>query len=146
MISFDEFVELANRIYPEIKKDFEEKARGLIFASKVSLPENLIISPDCVFDDEVPNVVVLGRFEARDYTGLAAPSYSIAIFYGSFARQFYYGNREDLKGKLKKTIIHEIIHYYETHLGTKELIKTDRKQKAQMLATECKLKTEKLRN
>lgn len=129
MIPFDEFVELANSIYPRVRQDFKEKTQGLIFASKVELPEDLIISPDCVFDDKIPNTVILGRFQAYDYTGLGAPSYSITIFYGSFARQFYYTNREELRERLKETIIHEIIHHYETHLGTKELAKSDELQK-----------------
>jgi len=125
MISFDEFCELANEVYTEVKKDFEKKTQGFIFASKIELPENLLVSPDCVFDGEIPNIVTLGRFEAHDYTGLAAPVYSITIFYGSFARQFYSSNKEELRERLKETIIHEIIHYYETHLGTRELVKND---------------------
>jgi predicted Zn-dependent protease with MMP-like domain len=125
MIDYEEFTALAQRIYREVRENFYRKARGLLFASKVELPESLIISRSCEYDRDLPGAVILGRFEAVDFSGLHAPSFAITLYYGSFAKEFSYASKERIEAGLFETIVHEIIHYYEAHLGTRELSKMD---------------------
>jgi hypothetical protein len=126
MISYEEFIRLTEGIYWKIKKDFYKKTKDLLFASKIELPESIIVSRACEYDEDLPGVVVLGRFETT-------PCPMITIFYGSFEKEFFYSSRKMIEEKLFETITHEVIHYYETQLGTKELFKVDLELKKALL-------------
>lgn len=125
MISYDEFVALAQDVYRKVREEFKRKTEGLLFASKVMLQEELIASSECVYDEDVREALVFGRFDAIDHLGFNAPSFVITIFYDSFAKEFPYHTKAKLKERLFETILHEILHYYEANLGRRELSKID---------------------
>lgn len=101
MDRIDEVAELLDEIAEEIPEEFYHKLTGGIVLS-----EELKMHPEAVDDD----LVILGQYQRGPWGS------TIVIYYGSFMRLYGYLDREDLKEKLRETLLHEFTHHME-YLG-----------------------------
>lgn len=105
--SIDEVHEILNDISEELPEDFfKELNEGVVLLPEVQLhPESR----------ENDRLYVMGRY-VRSITGR-----NIALYYGSFKRVYPEISRENLKIKLRETLIHEFVHHMESLAGDKGL-------------------------
>ncbi len=102
----DDFHQILNEVYEEIPKVFFE---GLNLG--VVLEENVEYHPEGKEND----LYVLGHYK-RGPLGRG-----ISIYYGSFMKVFFYLNREDMKIKVRETLLHELTHHRESLAGYVDL-------------------------
>ena len=105
--SIDEVHEILNDISEELPEDFfKELNEGVVLLPEVKLhPESR----------EDQRLYIMGRY-MRSITGR-----NIVLYYGSFKRVYPVISREDLKTKLRETLIHEFVHHMESLAGEKGL-------------------------
>lgn len=102
----DEFEQILNEIYEEIPPEFVE---GLNLG--IVIEENVEFHPESVGKD----LYVLGNY-MRGPLGRG-----IKIFYGSFMELYFYLTKDQLKEKVKDTLLHELTHHRESLAGYVDL-------------------------
>ena len=110
-MTFDEMGEMLDDIAMEIPEAFYEKLNGGI----VLLPE-MKVHPSAKGED----LLIMGEYR-RD----ALMGRYIAIYYGSFARAHGMAAPEQMRERLRKTLLHEFTHHMESLAGERGLEKKD---------------------
>lgn len=105
-ISIDRMHEMLDEIAEELPVEFFNKLNGGI----VLLPEEKI-SDDAIYND----LFTLGEYHR---SGIGR---YIKIYYGSFKRVFHYLSEDELKEKLRETLVHEFVHHLEGLAGLRDL-------------------------
>ncbi|MCL2717563.1 MAG: metallopeptidase family protein [Lachnospiraceae bacterium] len=109
MITIDEAMEMLDDIYDELPVDFHKDLNG-----------GVILSPEMKMhpasDGNLP-LYILGEYHSQP-RGLGR---FIIIYYGSFAKAFSYLQPQQLREKLRKTLLHEFTHHLESLAGERGL-------------------------
>ena len=116
MVSFEEFEEIVYEITETLPEVFFRELDG-----GVMVREQRKIHPESVGDD----LGILGEYHKNRYLGRY-----VVIYYGSFMAAFGYLDREDLKKRVRKTVLHEFRHHLESLAGERDLEIEDQKQLA----------------
>lgn len=111
MITYEEFADLTDEILETLPEEFFRELNG-----GVNVKEQCRIHPESVGDE----LIILGEYHTNHYLGRI-----IDIYYGSFARLYGYLDREALKDRLQKTILHEFRHHLEALAGEEDLAVED---------------------
>ena len=83
----------------------------------------IILLEDCKEHPQGGNLLIMGDYQARRDLGR-----SIRIYYGSFMRAHGYLPEEQLREKLKATLLHEFTHHLESLAGERGLELRDLKE------------------
>lgn len=111
MITCEEFIELVDEILVTLPEEFFRDLNG-----GVNVKEECRIHPESVGDE----LIVLGEYISNYYLGKL-----IDLYYGSFMRLYGYLDREALKERVRKTVLHEFRHHLETMAGERDLAVED---------------------
>ena len=105
--TIDEVHDILDQIAEELPQDFfKELNKGIVLLPQAK------IHPESRQDNRL---YIMGEY-ARDITGR-----HIAIYYGSFEKLYGGLALEQLKEKLKDTMLHEFTHHFESLAGEKGL-------------------------
>jgi len=105
MYTIDDMHAMLDDIAAELPDAFWDKLHG-----------GVIILPDIKFHPELPGIYVLGDYNSRrDY------GHCIRIYYGSFMQVHGYLPPEQLRAKLRHTLLHEFTHHLESLAGERGL-------------------------
>jgi hypothetical protein len=109
MITFDEVMAMLDDIVDEMPEVFYKELNG-----------GVILSPDTKLhpaSDEKHPLYILGEYH-NEPRGLGR---YIVIFCGSFLKTFAHLKPDQLKVRLRKTILHEFTHHLESLAGERDL-------------------------
>jgi predicted Zn-dependent protease with MMP-like domain len=109
VITIDEAMAMLDDIYDGLPQDILTDLNG-----------GVILSPDLKLhpaSDESHPLYILGEYHSQP-RGLGR---FIIIYYGSFAKTFAHLKPNQLREKLKKTLLHEFTHHLESLAGEKGL-------------------------
>lgn len=107
MIALEAFEDAAQEIAQTFPEDFFRELNGGIVVR-----ENCRCHPESEGDD----LVVLGEYHRDRYLGRF-----IVLYYGSFARCFGYYGEEELRGQIRRVLLHEFRHHLESLAGEHDL-------------------------
>lgn len=103
MINIDEFFEVLEEVCNELPNEFfKDLHQGVI------LSEEIKYSP---YAKNIDDLVILGEYRHGYYGN------QITIYYGSFKKNFFNLNRDELKIKLREVVRHEFRHHMENRAG-----------------------------
>ena len=102
MVDIDRFCELLEEVCDELPDEmFKDLHQGIVVS------EDVKISPYAKNDD----LIILGEYRRAKYGN------QITIYYGSFEKNFSYGDEEFIKNKLREVVRHEFRHHMENLSG-----------------------------
>lgn len=107
MVSFEEFEQIVYHIVDTLPQDFFRELDG-----GVIVREQRKVHPESVGEE----LKILGEYHRNRYLGRY-----VVIYYGSFMAAFGYLEREDLKKRVRKTVLHEFRHHLESLAGERDL-------------------------
>lgn len=107
MVSLEEFEDMVYDIVETLPQDFFRDLDG-----GVMVREERKIHPESVGND----LGILGEYHRSRHLGRY-----VVIYYGSFMAAFGYLEREDLKRRVRKTVLHEFRHHLESLAGERDL-------------------------
>lgn len=107
MVSLEEFEDLVCDIVDALPQDFFRELDG-----GVMVREERKLHPESGADD----LSILGEYCKNRYLGRY-----VVIYYGSFMAAFGYLEGEDLKRRVRKTVLHEFRHHLESLAGERDL-------------------------
>lgn len=113
MVSFEEFEQIVYNIVDTLPQDFFRELDG-----GVIVREQRKVHPESVGEE----LKILGEYHRNRYLGRY-----VVIYYGSFMAAFGYLEREDLKKRVRKTVLHEFRHHLESLAGERDLEVEDAK-------------------
>lgn len=113
MVSFEEFEQIVYHIVDTLPQDFFQELDG-----GVIVREQRKVHPESVGEE----LKILGEYHRNRYLGRY-----VVIYYGSFMAAFGYLEREDLKKRVRKTVLHEFRHHLESLAGERDLEVEDAK-------------------
>ena len=113
MVSFEEFEQIVYHIVDTLPQDFFRELDG-----GVIVREQRKVHPESVGEE----LKILGEYHRNRYLGRY-----VVIYYGSFMAAFGYLEREDLKKRVRKTVLHEFRHHLESLAGERDLEVEDAK-------------------
>ena len=111
MVSIDEAEEMLNDIMDEIPEIFTKDLNGGVLL----LPEAKL-HPERRADD----LYIMGEYHRNISMGRY-----IVIYYGSFERLYSHLSADQMRERLKKTLLHEFTHHIESLAGERGLEKKD---------------------
>lgn len=114
MLAFEEFEDLVYEIAETLPEDFYRELNG-----GVMVRERRKIHPESLADD----LSILGEYHRSGHLGRY-----VVIYYGSFMAVYGYLEKEDLKKRVRKTILHEFRHHLESLAGERGLEIEDARQ------------------
>ncbi|MGL6197965.1 MAG: metallopeptidase family protein [Lachnospiraceae bacterium] len=118
-MTVEEFRDMLDAILEEIPEDYYVDLNG-----GVQLIETEKIHPKSIGDD----LVIMG-----EYIRNGAMGRNIHIYYGSFMRLYGRLTSEQLKQRVKETVLHELMHHLESLAGYRDLEVEDEIQLADYL-------------
>ena len=107
MIAMEEFLEMLDDIAGEIPREFFDELNGGI----VLRPERKI-HPQGIGND----LFIMGEYHHSRNMGRF-----IYIYYGSYQELYSYMDKEQLRERVKHTVLHEFTHHFESLAGQKDL-------------------------
>ena len=107
MVSFEEFEQIVYDIVDTLPQDFFRELDG-----GVMVREQRKVHPESVGEE----LGILGEYHRNRYLGRY-----VVIYYGSFMAAFGYLGMEDLKKRVRKTVLHEFRHHLESLAGERDL-------------------------
>lgn len=107
MVSFEEFEQIVYNIVDTLPQDFFRELDG-----GVMVREQRKVHPESIGEE----LKILGEYHRNRYLGRY-----VVIYYGSFMAAFGYLEREDLKKRVRKTVLHEFRHHLESLAGERDL-------------------------
>lgn len=107
MVSFEEFEQIVYNIVDTLPQDFFRELDG-----GVIVREQRKVHPESIGEE----LKILGEYHRNRYLGRY-----VVIYYGSFMAAFGYLEREDLKKRVRKTVLHEFRHHLESLAGERDL-------------------------
>lgn len=113
MVSFEEFEQIVYNIVDTLPQDFFRELDG-----GVIVREQRKVHPESAGEE----LKILGEYHRNRYLGRY-----VVIYYGSFMAAFGYLEREDLKKRVRKTVLHEFRHHLESLAGERDLEVEDAK-------------------
>jgi len=106
MYTIDEVNDMLDDIADEIPQALFQDLNG-----------GIVLLEECEAHPESQgDLFILGQYRHRYDMGR-----SICIYYGSFMQIYGYLPKEQLKEKLKETLLHEFTHHWESLAGEKDL-------------------------
>lgn len=106
MISFEQFEDVTYEIADTFPEEFFRELNGGVMVREYSR-----LHPAA----EDHDLFVLGEYHYDRYLGRF-----IVLYYGSFAN-CYSGSEEELRGKIRKVLLHEFRHHLESLAGERDL-------------------------
>lgn len=118
MMDIDTFTEMADEIANSLPQEFFRGLNGgvLILERELLHPESQPSAP----------LYIMGQYNNDRMMGKY-----ISIYYGSFAKTYFYLSDEKLREKLRETMVHEFRHHLEALSGRRELIIEDEQRLAE---------------
>ena len=105
MISIEEMEALLNEIAEALPDEFYKYLNG-----------GIVLLPEEKPNKQADNLYILGQYHRDVHLGRF-----ITIYYGSFCRVYGYYPKDQIKEKLKETLLHEFRHHLESLAGEKDL-------------------------
>ena len=107
MISFEEFEQMVAEITETLPEEFFRELSG-----GVMVKEEQKIHPQSVGTE----LNIMGEYRRHPQLGRF-----VVIYYGSFAVVWKYAGVEELRERVRKTILHEFRHHLESLAGERDL-------------------------
>lgn len=107
MLTFEQFEQIANRLFDRIPPRLLEGLNGGIILSEEAMQR----------DPDLPDVYIMGEYVDDPY-GLGK---YIVIYYGSFCKVLDDADPKEWEEELWETVVHEIRHHVEGQAGVSDL-------------------------
>jgi Uncharacterized protein conserved in bacteria len=106
-MQMEEFLEMVDDIAGEIPREFFDRLNG-----------GIVLRPEQKYH---PQGVGNDLFIMGEYSSSRTMGRTIYIYYGSYEAVYGYMEKEQLRKRVKETVLHEFTHHFESLAGERDL-------------------------